>query len=1089
VAGDLATARGRIERPRVAGLVADALETGHLLVVADAGYGKTTALEQGLEQLARASAWVRCVAADRDAAQLLLDLIGAVRAAVPGAADVMGEHVLADGARNSALATRALLVELERLLVEPLALVIDDAEQLTDSTEARAVIQALLTANTQRVAVAVLSRRPLGVKLARSRAHGLLRQLGAADLAFTADECHALLSAAGPREPAREEVEQAMADTEGWPLGIVLSALAGGASGVPGLSSRADVFEFLAEEVLDSLTADERVRVIDSSLPRELSAQIESELGLPEGWLGDVEGRGLFLRAVDPDNGRYRYHPLFREFLLRRFQAERSREDRRAAHLATARGLRAQGLHPESIDHWLEAECWDDALGAILHASDELGRIAPERVESWLGRLPASVRAEPAARFVEGQLAWATARVEAAVAPLREAIEAFEDSGEIRRAWLARSHLADALWFLGEWDDLVALSRNFDSADAEGYGLRIALRASEVQRMRGRFDEEADLLQRIVEHPRFGSVRHYVAARLAERDYEAGRIDAALARLDAELGAVTEPSAMVAVLMTRASLLSELSRDVEAASQYREAEALARAEGDGRAGAEICLHLALLHSDCGNVREAETSLQAAGDLGDTAFSYLATVAAAKIARLNGDRAAAADLAGRALAGIAPASVDDEVTAALQLSPLFEWAGDRDRAMMLVEEKLALTGAALPEQDGAYYRARLLARRAWLHGLDHDQAASDADLAAAWAAAGAALEHVIRPEWTYVRRLVWDALARGSIDVSVTMAAIERAMGDGEALVELTEHPVPEVRVVAVRRAIESGHPGTISRLGTLASDADPTIAAAVAAAAQRLRSDPPPLTFSVLGSFAVRRGHWSIPSEAWQRPVVSRLLRFLVINHAEPLAEDFVFEAFWPDKPAKSARHNLAVLISQIRAVLDLPGCEESVVQISGRTYRLALRPRDRVDSDEFDAAAARALAAPVDERQALLERAASLWSGAPLPEDRYSEWTLLWRERLVDRYVQVLTALTEIYLGAGHYAEVIRAAGRALEHDSLNEALHRALILAYARSGRTAHALRQYLRCRREFVDALGVEPSRETAELQARILAGSAI
>jgi DNA-binding SARP family transcriptional activator len=47
----------------------------------------------------------------------------------------------------------------------------------------------------------------------------------------------------------------------------------------------------------------------------------------------------------------------------------------------------------------------------------------------------------------------------------------------------------------------------------------------------------------------------------------------------------------------------------------------------------------------------------------------------------------------------------------------------------------------------------------------------------------------------------------------------------------------------------------------------------------------------------------------------------------------------------------------------------------------------------------------------------------------------------------------------------------------------------AYARSGRTSYALRQYLECRRALVSDLGVEPSAETSRLQARILAGEAV
>src|SRR6266498_598513 len=57
------------------------------------------------------------------------------------------------------------------------------------------------------------------------------------------------------------------------------------------------------------------------------------------------------------------------------------------------------------------------------------------------------------------------------------------------------------------------------------------------------------------------------------------------------------------------------------------------------------------------------------------------------------------------------------------------------------------------------------------------------------------------------------------------------------------------------------------------------------------------------------------------------------------------------------------------------------------------------------------------------------------------------------------------------------------------DELAHRRLMVAYARTGRTSHALRQYLECRRALVEELGVEPSAETSVLQGRILAGEPV
>jgi len=127
--------------------------------------------------------------------------------------------------------------------------------------------------------------------------------------------------------------------------------------------------------------------------------------------------------------------------------------------------------------------------------------------------------------------------------------------------------------------------------------------------------------------------------------------------------------------------------------------------------------------------------------------------------------------------------------------------------------------------------------------------------------------------------------------------------------------------------------------------------------------------------------------------------------------------------------------------------------------------------------------------RRAALERAARLWTGEPLPEDRYAPWSFDWRERMVETYSQVLGELVALHAASDEPHEAIRTARALLDVDPVNERAHRELMLAYSRTGRTSYALRQYLECRRALVVETGVEPSAETSRLQARILAGEAV
>jgi DNA-binding SARP family transcriptional activator len=242
------------------------------------------------------------------------------------------------------------------------------------------------------------------------------------------------------------------------------------------------------------------------------------------------------------------------------------------------------------------------------------------------------------------------------------------------------------------------------------------------------------------------------------------------------------------------------------------------------------------------------------------------------------------------------------------------------------------------------------------------------------------------------------------------------------------------------------------------------------------------LRYNVLGGFRLWRDGSPVPPDAWERPMAARVVRLLLVDGGF-VAEDRLLEAFWRDRDPAAARRCLAVSVCRCRGVLGaatIVACE--------RAYRLVLGPHDTVDSDLFELAAGRALeAADAPARAAALEHAASRWYGEPLPEDRYADWAQEWRDALVDRYREVLAALSDSHARAGEHEAAVRAARRMLAADALDEGAHRRVMAGYAALGRRTRALEQFLRCRRDLIEAAGIEPSRETSALQARILAGS--
>jgi ATP/maltotriose-dependent transcriptional regulator MalT/DNA-binding SARP family transcriptional activator len=1083
----------RIARPGLAERLARALDSGSIVLTAGAGCGKTIALEQALALRPAPSVWLRCRPTDRDPGTLLRRLVQMIAEVAPGAVDLLAERLAMAQEQVDARAAAAQLVdELDRLLPTQIVAAFDDAEALADSPGAVSLVGDLIAADSPVLRVAVATRTGLPLRLAKLRSSGRVAELGAGDLAFTAEECAELVLATGKPDA---DAESLFAATEGWPLGAALGAVHADVPSLRGAASRTRLFEFLAEEALDLLPAALREAVVDSSITHELDAECAAALGLPEDFAEQLTTVGLPIRSGDGARPWVAYHPLVREFLLDRLERERPPEAQRDLHLRVAPALVAAGRGEEAIEHWLSAESWDDAVTGITSTGPGLLSTSPETVERWLAALPAAARRERACLLLQGALDWAGGRQAQAVTRLREATVSYTDAGDVIGMWLARFALADPLFATGGLEEVVILAEGFDDEPALAAGFTppaVAVYAAGALAALGRAHECEELSRRIVEQPNSAPV---LALREVWQCY-AHLLEGRFGELvPAAEGAIREfkradPFNRLAVVSAMLPLvLADQGRDAEALARWDDVEERAR---DAHSNAMVKVSLvwqALLHARRGELADAEEPLARASEHTSVGWrEWVTELARARVAALAGDAPAAVAACERGLAIAKTAPLSERFQAAVEAAPVLFHGGVPAAARMLVEGSLELCENRAPGERGRYSRALLHGLRAWLADTEGDRVAADKALCAMWESAGPNAADVIRREWNLLEGPLSRGLEAEALDPNAVVAAIEAAWPGGTALVPLTVHPNPRVRRAAVAPAAVSGHRALVPRLAELADDRDPDVAATARAATERLRAHPPPLVIGVLGGFTLKRGSWEVEDSAWDRRVAERLVHYLLVKRGSLVPDDLLLEAFWPDTAHESARRSLKVAVSCARAVLDVPDAPSAIVSTQG-TLGLRLREGDSVDVDLFEHAAQEGLAAEGAERRRLLDHAAALWTGEPLPQERYSDWAIAWRESLIARYADVLRGLVAACHEDGDDAAATQAARSLVEVDPLDESAHRDLIRAYARSGRRAHALRQYLVCRRRLVDELGMEPGRETSDLQRRILAGEPV
>ena len=297
-----------IERPRLTRLLDDSSARIKMLV-APAGYGKTTLARQWLAAREGSSQWITCTSAFSDVAVLLTSLATACSQAVdrPSTRTIERLHAAADPIRELGLLLD-LLIDDFRSWPFATSMVLDDYHELMASPQSEEIVQAIISRTE--LHVVITSRRRPTWATARSLFYGELVQITQSQLAMTSGEVRRTLG------PVRRGASNGLIiAAKGWPAFIALAAGLNGAR-VREADTQATMYEYLAAEIY--LAAHSEVR----SALRELALAPREHGWLLEKLYGRDVAQRIELDAVrlgcwPRSNGVSEVHPLLQDFLHR----------------------------------------------------------------------------------------------------------------------------------------------------------------------------------------------------------------------------------------------------------------------------------------------------------------------------------------------------------------------------------------------------------------------------------------------------------------------------------------------------------------------------------------------------------------------------------------------------------------------------------------------------------------------------------------------------------------------------------------------------------------------------------------------------
>ena len=1050
-----------LPRPHLVEWLESQLDKRLILISAPAGYGKTTTLTDFLNASNRPFAWYQLDANDSDPTVFLTYLIEALRRmkdAPDSITNATGQTAqsLLDSSDTSISPQRVLTVlinELAEKIDKVWLLVLEDYHYVTNPV-VHQLVDFLLENAPPDLRLVISTRANPPIALARLRARGLLAEMRSPALRFREDEAATWMERNIPGISS-ENLSLLNEKTEGWAaaLQIMRSSLSGrDAQGmnemIASLSgSQQFVFEYLAEEVFRRLPEETQDFLLRTSVLSQMdAAACNAVAGIQESQsvLQQLEKQNLFLRSLDSNRRWYRYHYLFRDFLLNRLRREGLNREKELERVA-GNHYESQGEQEAAYVHYLSAQDYESAVRVIsIFAADFVERGRVEILHRYLNSLPIeTMRQNPELLLQHGNAHWRLGQAGAAIAAFEDAHSAFSaknNSGGVCRALTRLAEVNRAQGHYRQAQRLSTEALSYVSEDDHAARAEALLALAKSTGFLTGMDQGRSLAEQAVEEARKASDSLSPLARatylqsLGQICWWHGDPQATVRHCQEALQLAPEDISPIAA-QAYVSITTPFLywRELEKALRYAER------------GLEIAqtLHLKELlpsaYTALGNVltrlgetARAETCLRQAMDIGQE-------LGLASYEQMMATGFLAYNLCGQ---------------------------GRVDEARQLTEGVLwSYTGN--PDTYEAYVCRSVLADVA-LESNQFDKAES-----------------------LYTELLEVGERRQFRIPLAMVyfgMAYIHLETGRRESGLDFARKALQLIEDAKVFQLFldQGGRSRVVSQALLEAGKRSPFLERVLEnlpeeSAAHISIIDEHTISVESLGSFRVLVGKQEISQEHWVSAKARDLLAFFVTFRGERIPAERVFDAIWGEKG--SSRTAFHTALSRLRNALRTKGNENRFIFVETGEYWLDTS-RFRIDIDEFDARLAKARSA-VNMAEAIkwYQDAVGLYRGEYL-QNMYYEWTFPERRRLNQSYLNALQELIAHFASSSSPETALSYFEQALPIDNLNEELYSHAMHAYAKLGDRPGLTRLFQELKQNLSVELDIEPSPSTTLLYQTLL-----
>jgi LuxR family maltose regulon positive regulatory protein len=378
------------------------------LVVAPAGYGKTSQVAAWLEACDWPSTWLALDEQDSDLNLFLGYIIAAIQSIFPDACKETAALVETAAEIPIQVLSRTLVNELVQIKKDFL-LVLDDYHHVREMA-VHNLITEILRHPPRALHLVLVSRTNPALSLPTLRAKMQISELRREDLRFTEVETAAFLKQELGTPMVDDIVTTLLNRVEGWVAGMRLAVLSlrhrGNLEPLPAhlRGSISYVTDYLAGEVLENQEpAIQDYMLYTSILDRFCAPLCQALAGASEAdidgqaFLDWLVGSNLFVVPLDNQRRWYRYHHLFQELLQHRLEQRLSAEQIADLHKRASAWFAENGLIHEALQHAIAAGDITSAVKLVAeHRRDLMNQEQWHNLGRWLRLFPPKlVEGEP----------------------------------------------------------------------------------------------------------------------------------------------------------------------------------------------------------------------------------------------------------------------------------------------------------------------------------------------------------------------------------------------------------------------------------------------------------------------------------------------------------------------------------------------------------------------------------------------------------------------------------------------------------------------------------------------------------------------